>query len=253
MKPLTVADAPLAVLALQEEILRSDESRYDHRLHGVLLVAQGMSCRQAALVLGDAPRTVEYWVRDYGSRGLAGLHEKERTGRPPRLIAEQLNIIGRTLRRPPEAAGISANLWDGKALAAFVVRKFSVSLGVRQCQRLFRSLGFRLRKPRPEITHADPELQRAHKKTPGDGGRSWGGTLGSGRSPLPAARIQMPNVGSSGGARSGFTASPYPQAGRLLRRRPPVGWQIPLPVGGRTVQCSNVLGVIEVPPPGLPQ
>jgi len=172
MRPLIVPDAPLAVLAIQDEIRRSDESRYDHRLHGVLLVAQGMSCRQAALVLGDAPRSVEYWVRAYGTRGLAGLQEKERPGRPPRLTTLHLEMIGRALRRPPEAAGITANLWDGKALAAFIECRFSVRLGVRQCQRLFRSLGFRLRKPRPEISHADPELQRAHKKTPNADGRS---------------------------------------------------------------------------------
>lgn len=164
MKPLTVPDAHLAVLALQDEIHRSDESRYDHRLHGVLLVAQGMSCRQAAAVLGDAPRTVEYWVRAYGRGGLAGLQEKPRSGRPPRLTAEQLKSIDRVLRQSPESAGITANLWDGKLLAAFLEKRWSVHLGVRQCQRLFRSLGFRLRKPRPEIAHADPEAQKVHKK-----------------------------------------------------------------------------------------
>lgn len=118
-----------------------------------------MSCRQAASVLGDTPRTVEYWVRAFDRQGLVGLQEKERSGRPPRLTAEQLKTIGRALRRPPEEAGITANLWDGKALTAFLQRKFSVALGVRQCQRLFRSLGFRLRKPRAEIAHADPERQ----------------------------------------------------------------------------------------------
>ena len=164
MKPLTVPDAPLAVLALQDEIHRSEESRYDHRLHGVLLVAQGMSCRQAAAALGDAPRTVEYWVRSYSQSGLAGLQEKQRPGRPSRLTAGQLEIIGQALRQPPEALGITANLWDGKTLAAFIQNEFSVRLGVRQCQRLFRTLGFRLRKPRLVIAHADPEQQRIHKK-----------------------------------------------------------------------------------------
>jgi transposase len=40
MKPLKISDAETMILALQDEIRRSDESRYDHRLHGVLLVAQ---------------------------------------------------------------------------------------------------------------------------------------------------------------------------------------------------------------------
>ena len=39
MKPLQVSDAATVVLALQEEIQRSEESRYDHRLHGLLMVA----------------------------------------------------------------------------------------------------------------------------------------------------------------------------------------------------------------------
>ena len=42
---------------------------------------------QAAAVLGDASRTVEYWVRAYGRGELAGLQEKPRSGRPPRLTA----------------------------------------------------------------------------------------------------------------------------------------------------------------------
>ena len=163
MRPLTIADAPVVVLALQDEIRRTDESRYDHRLHAVLLVAQGMTCRQAATVLGDAPRTVEYWVRGFERAGLAGLQEGSRPGRPRRLTDEHLKIIGQVLRKPPEEAGLTANLWDGKALCAYLRREFGVGLGVRQCQRLFKSLGFRLRKPRPQIAHGNAELQSAHK------------------------------------------------------------------------------------------
>ena len=82
MRRLTISEPELIVLGLQDEIRRSEESRYDHRLHGVLLVAQGMSCPQVADLLGDAPRTVEYWVRRFEK---AGLTEGERAGRPPRL------------------------------------------------------------------------------------------------------------------------------------------------------------------------
>jgi len=56
---LSIGNGEEMVFALQDEIRRNSEARYDHRLHAVLLVAQGMSCRQTAEVLGDAPRTVE--------------------------------------------------------------------------------------------------------------------------------------------------------------------------------------------------
>ena len=48
MRKLEIADAEVMRIAIQQEIVRSKESRYDHRLHGVLLVSQGMSCYDAA-------------------------------------------------------------------------------------------------------------------------------------------------------------------------------------------------------------
>lgn len=163
MKPLTITD-PDIILGLQDEIRRSEESRYDHRLHGVLLVAQGMTCPEVAALLGDAPRTVQYWVKRFEQDGLAGLAEKERPGRPASLTPEQVDAIGQVLRQVPRTFDLGVNLWDGKTLSAFVKKRYRVQLGVRQCQRLFRQLGFRLRKPRPAIAHADPQLQKQHKK-----------------------------------------------------------------------------------------
>lgn len=164
MRPLGIADSATIVLGLQDEIRRSEESRYDHRLHGVLLVAQGMTCPEVAKLLGDAPRTVEYWVHEFEEMGLAGLLEGERSGRPRRLSAQQLQEINAVLRHMPREAGLGSNLWDGKTLAAWIEREYRIDLGVRQCQRLFRQLGFRLRKPRPSIAQADPAWQKEHKK-----------------------------------------------------------------------------------------
>ncbi len=38
MRKLQIADAEVMRIAIQQEIGRSEESRYDHRLHGLLLV-----------------------------------------------------------------------------------------------------------------------------------------------------------------------------------------------------------------------
>src|SRR3972149_899611 len=179
MKRLTVADAPTIVLGLQDEIRRSEESRYDHRLHGVLLVAQGMSCPEGSRLLGDAPRTVEYWVGRFETQGLAGLVEGERSGRPRRLNDTQLEEINLVLRQTPESVGITSGLWDGKGLAAFLQKRYGVTLGVRQCQYMFKSFGFRRRKPRPLIARADPELQEAYKKAPGTHGRPKSRSVGN--------------------------------------------------------------------------
>lgn len=165
MKALSIGNTEEMIFALQDEIRRNSESRYDHRLHAVLLVAQGMSCRQTATALGDAARSVEYWVHRFDNAGFAGLSDGERPGRPPRLSEAERKRVEQALRCSPADYGLAAQLWDGPLLSAFLKQKMGVTLHVRQCQRLFRQLGFRLRKPRPQIAAADPQQQAAHKKT----------------------------------------------------------------------------------------
>ena len=164
MKRIQISDAETVILILQDEIRRSYQARYDHRLHAVLMVAQGMSCRAVAGLLGDSPRTVAYWVNRFEAEGLAGLADADRPGRPSRLDEQQLHQIQKALRSRPSDFGLTANIWDGKLLSHFISQRFGVNLGVRQCQRLFRQFGFRLRKPRPLIAKADPDKQEAFKK-----------------------------------------------------------------------------------------
>src|SRR5260370_24975398 len=103
MRALTIADSTTMILGLQDEIRRSHESRYDHRLHGVLLVAQGMTCPEVARLLGASPRTVQYWIKRFEQDGLAGLVEGERPGRPVSLDEAALAAINRPLRGSPQA------------------------------------------------------------------------------------------------------------------------------------------------------
>jgi len=159
MRAIRIQDADEMLLVLQNEIRRSGEARYYHRLHGVLLVAQGMSAPQAAQFLGDGTRTVEYWVKRFNTEGLSGLIEGERPGRLARLSKSQLEQLGAILRESPQARGMTGNLWDGKTLTEWLRRNWAVKLSVRQCQRLIRQLEFRKRWPRRVIADDDPLQQ----------------------------------------------------------------------------------------------
>src|SRR2546427_13007550 len=99
MKPLTIADFATIIPGLQDEIRRTEESRYDHRLPGVLLVAHGMTCPEVAALLGDAPRTVENWIRAFEEDGVAALDRGGRAGRPRRLNTHDPRGINRALRQ----------------------------------------------------------------------------------------------------------------------------------------------------------
>ena len=177
MKALTISDREEMILALQDEIRRSPDARYDHRLHGVLLVCQGHSCYDVGQWLGEHPTTIERWVHRFEDRGFSGLREGRREGRPCRLDDRTWEKVERDLRVHPRDLGYNHNLWDGKLLAHHLRQKYQVSLGTRQCQRLFRSMGFRRRKPRPLIAQADPVAQEAFKKTRRAGKKSGTGSM----------------------------------------------------------------------------
>ena len=165
VKRITIPNAEAFVAAIQDEISKTREGRYFHRLHVVLYVLHGASPYEAAQLYGHSPRTIQYWVHRLLSDGLAGLREGDRPGRPSRLsFLEQEGLRGE-IRRSPRDLGYDQNLWDGLLLSHHLEGHYSISLSARQCQRLFHQLGFTLQRPRRQAHEADPLQQEAFKKT----------------------------------------------------------------------------------------
>jgi len=153
MRKLQIEDAEVTRIAIQQEIERSQESRYDHRLHGLLLVTAGHSCREVAALFGENGTTVQRWVNRFEEGGLDALRDGERSGRPRTLDAKDWRKLQSDLRKTPRNFDLAATLWDGPVLSEHLRRRYGVVLGVRQCQRLFCELGFRLRKPDPKSSN----------------------------------------------------------------------------------------------------
>jgi transposase len=141
MRRLHIDDSGVIRIAIQQEIGRSEESRYDHRLHGLLLLAAGHSCQDVAALFGEDDTTVQRWVHRFEQGGLTALRECERPGRPRSLDAAQWQDLHADLRKSPRELGLTAAAWDGSTLSRHLQSRFGVQLGVRQCQRIFRQMG----------------------------------------------------------------------------------------------------------------
>ncbi|MDP2788795.1 MAG: helix-turn-helix domain-containing protein [bacterium] len=159
MQRLEIENVDIMKVAIQQEIARSEDSRYDHRLHGVFLLCQGFSCPEVSKILGDSPRIIEYWVKEFNENGFEGLREEKRSGRPSVIDRTIINNIESDLRHNPGSFGYTQNLWDGKMLSHHLKEKYDIKLGVRQCQRLFNKLDFRLRKTHTVIAKSDDEAK----------------------------------------------------------------------------------------------
>lgn len=154
MRRLQIEDTELTRIAIQQEIGRSEESRYDHRLHGLLLLAAGHSCRQVAELFGEDDTTVQRWVHRFTQGGLTALREGARPGRPRSLDQSQWSALEADLRRDPREFGLATRCWDGPSLSKLLRLRYGVELGVRQCQRIFRQMGSRLRRTAYPVTES---------------------------------------------------------------------------------------------------
>src|SRR5260370_37913451 len=78
MRKLQIEDAEVMRIAIQQEIERSEESRYDHRLHGLLLVTAGQSRRGGAALFGESRTTQQRRADRFDAGGLDALRASER-------------------------------------------------------------------------------------------------------------------------------------------------------------------------------
>jgi len=165
VRRISIPDAEVFKAAIQDEISRTPEGRYFHRLHAVLNILDGASSHDTSRLYGDSPRAIEYWVQRLTSKGLPGLLDGNHPGRPARLSVRELAKLRKDISRSPRELGYNQNLWDGLLLSHHLTQKYSISLSVRQCQRLFHQLGFSLQRPRRKASEADAPQQEAFKKT----------------------------------------------------------------------------------------
>ena len=168
MQKLKIKNAKRIEEQIHQYLKNSDEARFIHRLHGVLLLlnSEENNCTTIASLFKNSPRSLSNWVHSINQSGdIEILRDRPRKGRTPRLDDNQLQHLKAVLQEHPSRFELSANIWDGKALAHYIKKKFSVTLQVRQCQRLFHKMGFSLKRARPIPAKGDPEKKVLAKKT----------------------------------------------------------------------------------------
>ena len=140
MRKLRLGSAVWIRELIHASIATSCEQRFVHRLHCLLLVAEGFSCYEIARWFGEDPRTIERWVHAIDDHGVEGLREHHAGGRHAKLAGEQVKRLALDLRMPPRLAGYPERQWSGKRLAQHLDGRYGIKLSARQCQRMMRRL-----------------------------------------------------------------------------------------------------------------
>ncbi len=128
---------------------RSGEVRLAERARIVLACLQGKRNDEVAREVGVRPNTVGLWRQRFSARGLQGLRDEPRTGKPAKYgAALRVRVLEQLELSPP--AGMAS--WDGGSLA--------VALGVSDdaVWRVLRKEGIELQRHRSWCVSTDPEF-----------------------------------------------------------------------------------------------
>lgn len=127
------------IKAIRAEFQKSEEARYIHRLHGVLLVLSGLNTVKAGKLLGDPQRTIAHWVIQFKKHGLTGLREAEKSGRPEKLNIVQKKALFDALAKPPKDAGLAGDKWTNRLVVSLLAKRVGLAVNLRQGTRLLRA------------------------------------------------------------------------------------------------------------------
>ena len=151
---------PTEVLALShttraelQAITRSTRTPagFAQRARLILALAEGRVYTELTAQFGVAASTVSRWKRRFLARGIAGLHDAPRSGRPDRLSpALEARIIAATQKRPP------------KPYTHWSVRRMAQRMGVSPAtvHRVWQRAGLKPHRLERYVASPDPDFER---------------------------------------------------------------------------------------------
>jgi transposase len=149
---------------LRREAKRCRDAAASRRMLGLALVLEGYSREEAARHAGMDRQSLRDWVHRYNEEGLAGLRDRPRSGRKPRLAPEQTAELAAVVDQGPDPERDGVVRWRRVGLKALIEARFDVELHERSVGKLRRRLGFARLSVRPKHPSSDPDAQEAFKK-----------------------------------------------------------------------------------------
>jgi transposase len=161
---VAVTRRELSAADLRREAVRCREAAASRRMLALASVLEGGSREAAARAGGMDRQTLRDWVHRYNAEGLAGLRDRPRSGRRPRLTPEQGAELAAIVERGPDPDRDGVVRWRRVDLKALIETRFAVRLHERSVGKVLRRLGFTRLSVRPRHPKADAAAQEAFKK-----------------------------------------------------------------------------------------
>lgn len=163
MPALSIRD-DLSAAELRRQARRENNGRVSARLIALANALDGMDRASAARLAGMDRQTLRDWVHRYNAEGIAGLCDRPKPGRTPKLSEGQMASLKAIVLAGPDPAADKIGRWRVVDLCRYVEERWEVSYSETGMLRLLWSLDLSHRKTRPRHPHSDQKAQQAFKK-----------------------------------------------------------------------------------------
>jgi len=128
------------------------------RMMAIKALLLGGSHDYVAELYGVSRRTLSTWVNRFNNRGIDGLIEGRRSGRPPKISPEKADQYRELVKHPDRA---NETHWTARKFHGYLIRELDQELGYSTVVRWLHDQGFTLKVPRSWPNGQDQEKRKA--------------------------------------------------------------------------------------------
>lgn len=155
---------------LNEEELAVIETAMQHdkrpevrqRSTAIRLLHLGYKPEKVAEMQAVSRATLYGWIRRWQSEKLAGLANKPKSGRPPKIDDEYSLALDDLLEKEPSELGYDFTIWTIDRLRMHLEQKTKISLSESRFRALLKRKGYRYRRPKYDLSYLQDKDAKAN-------------------------------------------------------------------------------------------
>ena len=165
MAGIEITRLELTATDLRKSAGKSRDAKASRRMLALALVLEGVDRTRAAESCGMDRQTLRDWVHRYNAEGLAGLSDRWRGARAPRLDPAQMAELAAWVEAGPDPSATRLCAGGGAIWRAGLPRLSGSRCMSAQSAPIWRHWGIAGCRSRPQHPRTDPQAQEAFKKT----------------------------------------------------------------------------------------
>src|SRR5512145_2253355 len=138
---------------LEQAITSSPYPEVRQRAIAIRMLHLGQPPEHVAAMVMVTSNTIYAWHKRWREDGLAGLRDRDRSGRPSKANAGYLQELERVLDLDPHSLDLPFTIWTLNRLRLYLAEKTGILLSYTRFRALMSREGYRWKAPKPDLSH----------------------------------------------------------------------------------------------------